>query len=84
MNRHIKEQIKESIISTLIIYMALGTVAGAISSASSRIEGKDGCVYRSYTAYMFISYLITCELSRSRFNIEQPIQYTASDVKVIK
>jgi hypothetical protein len=79
---------KDTLIGVLIfllIYFFLGLVIGFIVSADQRANyGKDGCTYRSYLPYTNLGYLAACELTRIRFNNEQPVRLVPPETKEIK
>lgn len=70
----------------MAIWNGIGFFAGLIDSADSRnllhyvtnanggldriSDAKSGCVYRSFAAFTSPGYLIGCELSRKRFEME--------------
>lgn len=75
---------KDFLAVIITCYIFGGIVFGVVLTVKNREEGTDGCVYRSYSAYLFLTYIATCELGRARFNVEQPIQYIPKDNKQLK
>jgi hypothetical protein len=73
-----------AIISSFFCYMVVGLIMGFLVSMDERVQGKDGCSYQSYLPYTNPGYLAACELTRIRFNNEQPVRLVPSETKEIK
>ena len=75
---------KETILIVLTIWFIISFISGVVSSMDERINnGRDGCVYQSYASFISFGYPIACELTRVRFNKEQPVEYVPKEVKKI-
>jgi hypothetical protein len=78
---------KNTLIVALILslsYSFVGMAIGFVVSMNERHQGNDGCSYQSYLPYTNPGYLAVCELTRIRFNNEQPVRLVPPETKEIK
>ncbi len=78
------KEVRESIVILSVIWIGLGAFLGLVFTANERYAGNDGCTYRSVLPYLNPGYFGACELTRARFNKEQPVQYVPAENKPLK
>lgn len=61
---------RETVLSGLAAWFAIGFLLGALTSGAERDHGREtGCVYKSIASFTNPGYIVGCELFRKRFEV---------------